>query len=188
MKKTDNYELNELILRVKNRDDNAFSELVSRYSPMMNKVISGFSGSLVSHSEAFSEACVALHRAALSYDVTNVGVTFGLYARICVYRRLVDLFSKTLKDDLTVDYDVDKIAVFNNPETRLVNIERMREYYSKARSILSAYEYEIFVLYVEGCDTKAMAQKLSKTVKSVENAKMRMFRRLREESALFSND
>ena len=82
-----------LILRAREEDD-AFSELLSRYTPMINKVISGFSGALVNYDEAFAEACIAFHRAVLSYDLSrSEGITFGLYSRICVYRRLCDFIA-----------------------------------------------------------------------------------------------
>ena len=40
-----NIETEKLILLVCERDDEAFSELLERYSPMINKVISSFSAS-----------------------------------------------------------------------------------------------------------------------------------------------
>ena len=187
MEKQDEKELYNLIDRVRSRDDSAFAMLLSKYSPMLNGVIAGFSSSLVSYSEAFSEATVALFRAAASYEIGNGSVTFGLYAKICVYRRLCDLYNKVKHDSNIVDLDVDKIPVNSNAEQRLVGIERMREYLAKAQKLLSEYEYEVFLLYIEGYDNQSIAKRLSKDVKSVENAKTRMLRNLRGESELFSD-
>ena len=53
-------DVEKLIIKVRERDDFAFAELVKRYTPMVNKLISGFSSDLVTYDEAFSEACVAL--------------------------------------------------------------------------------------------------------------------------------
>lgn len=180
-------ELNTLILQVKKRNDNAFATLLSRYTPMLNKVISGFSSPRVSYSEAFSEASATLFRSAISYDIENGAVTFGLYAKICVYRKLCDLYEKAGREDNTVDFDIDKIAVSSNLEARLVGMERMQEYLNLAKKILSPYEYEVFLLYIEGESTEVIADKLSRDTKSVENAKNRMFRALREEAQLFSD-
>ncbi len=184
---TEDKELDNLIEKVKLGDDDAFAFLLSKYTPMLNRVISGFSNAKISYGEAFSEASVALYRSAMSYDTENGSVTFGLYSKICVYRRLCDFYAKATKDDVLVDLDLENIVVNNNIENRLVGNERMSEYLKTAEKILSQYEYEVFLLYVDGCDTKTIADKLGKDVKSVENAKSRMFRTLREESKLFSD-
>ena len=185
MEKQEQKKVNELISRVKLRDDTAFSSILTEYTPLLNKLISGFSSPLVSYDEAFSEASVALYRAAMSYDENNEGVTFGLYAKICVYRRLCDLYEKLSKIDNTVEFDVNKIAVYGNVETRIVAIERMREYLKRAKEILSDYEYRVLLLYIEGHDTKTISEKLSKDIKSIENAKVRMLRTLREDAKTF---
>ena len=181
----DQVELSALIYKVRERDDAAFAELVHRYTPMMNKVISGFTGLRVRTDEAFSEACITLHRAAMSYDLSRTEVTFGLYARICIYRRLCDLVGKESRDDRIVDLDVDALAVQSGIESVLVGRERMQESLAIARTVLSEYEYEVFLLYLQGYTTAAISKELSKTPKSVDNAKARMIKRLREVSTVF---
>jgi len=182
-------ELIELITLVKEHDDNAFSELVTRYTPMMNKVIGGFTGSHLRYDEAFSEACVALHRAAMSYDNSRSGdITFGLYSRICVYRRICDIIEKSSKQAPIVDMDVELISSESNIEQRLVGRERMAEYVRKACSVLSDYEYSVFLLYIEGYTTAEISKQLEKDAKSVENAKSRMLKRLREVGAAFHDN
>lgn len=178
----------DLIVSARERDDAAFSELISRYTPMINKVIGGFSDSAFRYDEAFSEACVAFHRAVLSYDLSRSSdVTFGLYARICIYRRLCDFSVKNAKEATVVDLDVDLIGAGGNIEQRLVGRERMAEYLSKARGVLSEYEYQVFILYIDGYSTEEIAKNLSKDVKSVENAKSRMLKRLRRVCDIFSD-
>ena len=181
-------DLISIINLVHSGDDGAFSELVSLYSPMMNKVISSFVNSHIHYGEAFSEACVALHRAAISYDVTRSdGVTFGLYARICVYRRLCDLAEKYTRQMSVVDMDLDLISTDGGIEQRIVGRERMSSYLETARSVLSEYEYSVFTLYIDGYSTAEISSKLKRDTKSVENAKSRMIKRLREECVLFSD-
>lgn len=177
-----------LIHAARERDDEAFSELVRRYTPMINKVISGFLNSELRYDEAFSEACYALHRALLSYDDgMSDNVTFGLYSRICIYRRLCDFTSTAKKKIPVVDYDVELVCAGVNVEQRIVGRERMEEYLAKARKVLSEYEYRVFLMYIEGDTTQEIAKKLEKSNKSVENAKSRMLKHLREESGLFTD-
>jgi RNA polymerase sporulation-specific sigma factor len=182
-------ETNRLILLVRNRDDDAFSELLERYSPMINKVIGSFLDSGVSYDEAYSEGCVALHRAALAYDTSrSTDITFGLFARICVYRRICDTVSGNKKTVQLSDVDVNSIAVGSGLEERLVNKERMEKYFIRAKEILSEYEYEVFMLYMDGASSAEMAEKLSRSIKSIENAKSRMLKTLRQEGRVFFGD
>lgn len=180
-------ELRDLISKVQIGDDLAFSELVHRYMPMLNKAVYGFVCQTVSYDEAFSEACIALHKAALSYDLSKNDVTFGLYARICLYRRLYDMSSKVEREVKTVGVDINSLYTEYTAESRLLEKERMHKYLERIRTILSEYEYRVFLLYLDGKKTSQIAKELSRDVKSVENAKSRMFRHLREESELFSD-
>ena len=180
-------DVEKLIIKVRERDDFAFAELVKRYTPMVNKLISGFSSDLVTYDEAFSEACVALHKASLTYKLESVGVTFGLYARICVKRRLSDLFSTTDSLNIADDFDVENISVGSNVESMLLLKERVQSFIASAREILSDYEYRVFMLYIQGYDTDAMCEALSRDKKSVENAKARMLKALRRESQRFAD-
>ncbi len=181
-------ELSALIHMTRERDDGAFSELARRYTPMINRVIFGFLNSTLRYDEAFSEACFAFHRAVLSYDEgMSDSVTFGLYSRICIYRRLCDFTSVAKNKIPVVDYDVELVSAGGSIEQRIVGHERMSEYLAKAREVLSDYEYRVFLLYIEGDTTQQIADKLGKSNKSVENAKSRMFRHLRDESSSFAD-
>ncbi len=183
----DKLDVENLILKVRLRDDFAFAELVRRYTPMLNKLIAGFSSDTVSYDEAFSEACVALHKASLTYKLEIVGVTFGLYARICVKRRLSDLYSAAESLDIAEDFDVENLSVGSNVESMLLLKERVQSFISCAREILSDYEYRVFMLYIQGYDTDSMCEALSRDKKSVENAKARMLKALRSESQRFAD-
>ena len=77
---------------------------------MIRGVISGFSSGQDSFDELFAEGCVALHSAAMNFDIRQTQVTFGLYARICVYNRMVDFIRFEKKSEEVVDYDVDTVA------------------------------------------------------------------------------
>ena len=184
----ENIEISQLLKMVRERDDAAFSLLVRRYTPMMNNIIRTFSIDGVSFDELFSEACVVLHRAALSYDLSREEhITFGLYARICVYRRICDVARENACAAPILDVDVDLLPSGSNVEERLLSREKMAQYLATARRLLSEYEHRVFLLYIEGYSTSDIAEKLSRDVKSVENAKTRMFRHLREMSNHFSD-
>ena len=132
---------------------------------------------------------IALHKAALSFDSAREGITFGLYARICITRRLTDTLEKLARQSsMTCDgFDVELFSDGKSIESGIVTRERMEEYCRIAKSILSDLEYQVFLLYVAGDTTAKIAEKLNKTPKSVDNAKARMFKSLRRYSDKFSD-
>ena len=177
MNQYENADINDLIIACREYNDIAFDELVVRYTPMMRKVISSFSSSL-EFGELFSEACVALHTAMLQYDLDQGVVTFGLFARVCVHHRIVDLL-RAESSRTVVDCDVDGVSDSESIERGIVERETFEYLMSSARSLLSDYEYRVLVLHVQGYKTSVIAKMLDRTSKSVDNAKYRIFSRLR---------
>ena len=178
-------EISSLLLLIRAGNNLAFSELVARYTPMLNKVISGFDIPVSRFDEALSEAHVALYSAASSYELSNGKVTFGLYARVCVYNKICDFVGKELRFDNRITELDDDIVVPSMVESSLVNREELMRYLLIARGILSDYEYDVFRLYLKGYSTREIAATLSKTAKSVDNAKHRMMKCLRQHSQEF---
>ena len=176
-----NVETVDLIIKSREKDDAAFSELIERYTPMLKNLISGFldNGSF-GYDELFSEACVAFHSAVERFDVEQGSVSFGLYCKICVHNRLVDLIRSAKSSVNIVDLDVEKVSGVADPESVVVRRERFEFLLKEAAGLLSEYEYEVLLLHIQGYKTSMIASMLSKTAKSVDNAKARLFKRLRE--------
>ncbi len=170
-------EVFQLISEVRRGNDAAFSDLVSRYTPLMNKEVSEFSTLGISFDEMFSEACIALHSAAMKYDILQTTVTFGLFAKICVHRRLIDL-SKSLASKESV-IDVEKVSVTYPIDSRLAEAERFNSLMSVSKTLLSDFEYEVLLLHIQGYKTARIAEILSCESKSIDNAKNRIFKKLR---------
>ncbi len=178
MENKDTNELIELILRCKTNDDDAFSVLVGLYTPMINSTVSSLS---LSVSEYFSEACIALYKAVMSYDLSQNEVTFGLYASICVKHRLLDVIRKMDRQgNIDSDFDVDSIAVSGGIVSRLLRMEESESVRAQARELLSDYEYSVFGLWLGGNAASFIAKELATDVKSVENAKARIIKKLRQ--------
>lgn len=180
MNNYDNFTVDELIKASRAHDDFAFAELAKRYAPMMNKVISGFGETSLSEEDMFAEATVGLHTALLRYDLEQGDVTFGLFARICIQHRLIDLLRREEIRPELVDFNVEEVTSEDEPLEGIVTRERITELLSGAQRVLSEYEYKVLLLHIQGYKTSAIADKLSKTPKSVDNAKSRIFRRLRD--------
>ncbi len=175
-----NTDIRELILLCRRHDDAAFDELVCRYLPMMRKLVLGIGPSSLEYDELFSEACVAIHIAAQRYDIEQDEVTFGLFARICVRNRLLDLV-RADADRPVGELDVELMGEEDSLEERLVDREIFDKLLGSAKDVLSDYEYQVLLLHIQGYKTSAIASMLSRSAKSVDNAKSRLFRRLRAE-------
>ena len=171
-------EINDLIIAVRGGSDSAFSSLAEKYSPMIGSLVGRFSGNPgFTEGEIRSDALAALLRAAFSYDVTQVNVSFGLYARICIYNALVDLTKKCRVD--MGEVDVERVAVSSGIQFRLEKEESILALKTLAREVLSEYEHQVFSLTLAGYKPADIAKELKKSVKSVDNAKARMLKALR---------
>ena len=106
----ENTDICDLILLCREHNDEAFDEIVRRYTPMMRKVILSFDQTSYEFSELLSEACVALHTAAQRYDTKQDEVTFGLFARICIRNRIVDLIRASSVDRGVSECDVEQLG------------------------------------------------------------------------------
>lgn len=177
----ENADIRDLILLCRERDDDAFDELVRRYTPMMRKVVTGFGPSSYDFDELFAEGCVALHIAAQRYDTRQDEVTFGLYARICVRNRILDMLRRAEAEHSLTELDVEQMSDEQSVEERLVDREIFDRLLVSAKGLLSDYEYRVLLLHIQGYKTARIAAVLGRSAKSVDNAKSRLFRRLREE-------
>ena len=187
-----NAEIRDLITRIRvgNMSDEAFSELLRRYDPLLKKRIVTYFGSEASdEGEPMQEASIALHSAAMTYDSDKCdGVTFGLYASVCVSNRLKSLLRSKLKNiDSADDFSrIEKMSSGIDVEHSIVARDVCDRVMKEARSLLSEFEYEVFRLGFERYTTKDIAEALGKSAKSVDNAKFRISKRLRESKVIKS--
>lgn len=184
-------DIRELLLRLRTGDVSDFSRLVEQYSPMMRRCVRNFFSAPSDREEAYSEACVTLYAAALSYDLSQEEVTFGLYARICVLRRMAALFAKQRRvlSEIAPEVDVERVSIPSGIENSLVRDETVAHLLAKVKAFASEYEFEVFVsICVNGRSAAETAKQLGKSAKSVENAKDRLLRRIRENRQSFLSD
>ena len=175
-------DIKELIKACRMHDDASFDEIVRRYTPLIRKLSSSCDGLSMTDDELFSEGCVALHNAVLGYDLEQSEVTFGLYARVCVYHHFVDLNRRVKSLRSLCDYDLAELEGEESPEVRLAQREQLDSVIAYAKTELSDYEYSVLLLHIQGYKTAAIAKRLGRSAKSVDNAKARLFRRLRNEA------
>lgn len=178
MDKLNRDELTALLARVRMHDDCAFELLVAHYTPLIISCIRRLS---LPVSEYEAEARIGLYNAALSYNVEQEGVTFGLYAKICITRLLYDSVRTRDAWDIPLsDEDVDCIAVSSGIVERILREEEREGFLSEARGLLSQLEYKVLVLWMKGYKTREISSILDTSAKSVNNAKSRITKKLRD--------
>jgi RNA polymerase sporulation-specific sigma factor len=177
-------ELSVILDAIKNNRDTdaAFRELVVRYEPMMRKRVTSIIKDSCDEAEAMQEAHISLHKAALTYDPEKCGgVTFGLYAGVCVSNRLKTMLRIHKRKSAKLDKfaQIEEECSHLDIESFLATRDLSERVMAIAEGLLSELEYSVFRLEFEGYTTRDIANKLSRSSKSVDNAKARIAKRLR---------
>ncbi len=172
-----------LLFRIKNGEQSAFEELASLYAPLIESMSTQFARSFAAKADSVAvgeqdlaqEARFALYRAAKTYDAEKKGVTFGLYAKICVRNALVSLLRR-----------VSALARVSHRETgvegmggrdalsELLTAAETGALRERIREALSPYENSIFEQYISGMSVKQIALNGKRPEKSVSNALYRI--------------
>lgn len=187
-------EINEivksLIQKVRDNNQDAFSELLSVYSPLISSYTNKFKSMpnvTPQDIEDFKqELIMVLYNSSLSYDLNQNEVSFGLYSKICMnnaYVTQIRAFNKR-KDNavVLVEYnsDLDELVEDgNSPEHELMEREKLKEINRKIEEALSPFENKVWKMYFAGYSSKEIAKCFDKTDKSIDNAIFRIRRKLK---------
>ena len=176
----------ELLLKVKNGDESAFSFLAEKYAGITEKSIRRFAPSfgitdggadaVIGLDDLRQCAYMALYRAASTYRADEEGkaVSFGLYAKICLISELRHYESEKRRA-LRMQNNAERSRRGgHDPLTELVSSENASDLLSQIESVLSAFEKEVFDAYISGKSVCEIAEGLGKSEKSISNALYRM--------------
>ncbi|MBQ8350841.1 MAG: sigma-70 family RNA polymerase sigma factor [Clostridia bacterium] len=178
-------ELACLLDDIKNGSDAAFARLLERYDGLVRHRVAVFGHHAQDADDAYQEACLALHRAALRYRMQN-DVTFGLYAKVCIDNALKTKYKRDAhaagaaagqRVDLVPFEEGRFFAYFSDP---VIEEEKVEELLSLIRSELSAYERQVFDLYIQKLSSAEIADRLGRDEKSIKNAIGRLLGKLRK--------
>jgi RNA polymerase sporulation-specific sigma factor len=181
-------DVNTLILRVREGDQQAFSELLERYRPLIDSLIFRFGQSDLAKSFADDlrqEAIVVFYNAILTYSENQSDVEFGLYARICISNALVSQIRSINKRSVeqyvdSIPEELNNTNLSSSPMDDIVKQEDLRSLYRVIKNSLSDFEYVIWHNYISGKTAKEIALIMGKNEKSITNAIYRIRRKLRD--------
>ena len=179
-----------LITALQNDDESAYPPLLDQYMPLLKKLAASYAKNTAQHGfsaeDLLQEASLALYKAAISYDTGQKDVTFGLYAKICVNRRLLSLKRKvnSKKEPKITAVPRKKVLFFTDDFSGSDRGKILKE----AEKQLSAYEKTVLRMRLSGMKYEEIAQDLGKSVKSVDNALARAMKKLRALADVSGND
>lgn len=172
----------ELLAMVRDEDSNAFALLSERYTPLVKSLISKYSSEFMTREDVEDleqEAQVMLFKAAKTYDAES-GLTFGLYARICINNGLVSLLRKEKGKIERINADLGELELTSPDTTGCVcDEESAGALMNKIKGVLSEKEYAVFGYMILDYRNSQIAKMLGVSVKSVENTVFRIKKKLR---------
>lgn len=178
--------LNTLICRARQNDDEAFEELLKRYTPLIENMTSQFTARCEQsedREDLRQEAILGFYKALTRYNTDQTEVQFGLYAKECIRNRLTSYLRRIKKYEQIRPLEDEGSEMIEDaeqdPVNRIVEQENYLELYNRVCSMLSDYENRVWWMYLSGRTAAEIASKLGKDEKSVQNAIYRIRRKLR---------
>lgn len=180
MEKIGTEELAQLIQRAAKGDDEAFARICRIYEGLVKKSVISFSSRIDMPSEDIEqEALLALSRASKRYDPELTGVTFGLYAKICIKNALISLERKSLTrrrksekasrlSEASRDVTGDSVS-WLSAAVRRERIQRL----------LTPFENQVLQMFIDGLSYEEIAEDLGISKKKVDNTLYRLRKKLK---------
>jgi len=176
------------IIAVKNGDKAAFEELLTDFEPLIRsetaRLLAGAPDFLSETEELRQEGRLALYDAAMSYK-DNDGVTFGLYAKICVKNRLISYLRKLSSKKRRADRaarraQLDGARSADSADELFLAYERSGEVKRIVEAEATELEKTVFSLYMQRKSYADIAREIGKSAKSVDNAICRVKAKIRK--------
>ena len=180
--------IKDLVFLAQSGDQEAFSELLAVYDPLITSTVSKFKieGMLDTDAEDLrQEAILAFYSALLSYDSNISEVEFGLYAKVCICNRLVSQVRAIKKHiaSSTLTYSAEDLLKYvsddEDPAKNIVEREAEQSLMKLISDNLSEMENRVFEMYVSGMSASEMAKRLDVSEKSVSNTVYRIRKKLK---------
>lgn len=168
----------DLLVRVRSQSQQAFAELALAYAPLIESECAKRVGKIEAD-ELRQVALIGLYSAACSFDITKEGITFGLYAKICIGRRL-DGELRKLYTRVEEPIGDDEISPVASPEEELIARESYNKLLEQIDRTLTEGERSAFMLYLSRKSYAEIANILGRTEKSVDGAIRRAKAKLRK--------
>lgn len=184
VEKHKNLSENELIELVQQNDEQAFNIIFSRYLPLIKSIVSKHSNNASDFEDLLQDATISFYFATIFYDFSSS--SFKTYCSVCIERGIVSSFKKTLAKKRIPLYmlvnmeDHEIISKDENPEQLVIKREEDTNFFNGVREKLSKLETAVLDTYIHTGSYEETAKQLSISHKSVDNALMRVRRKIKQ--------
>ena len=170
--------------RINRKDETAFALLLDQYMPMIRQETARFRHYAIEEDDLAQEATLGLLSAAKSFREDG-GASFATFARVCVRRRLINIFRTIPQAEIPHESPLDagereELEFPPSPDQWIQEKEEEVELLQKLRHILSVTEYRVLILHMASYSYNEIAQMLQMSVKSVDNAVQRIRQKLKK--------
>jgi len=184
MLESEKKEVRAKILSVRDGDESAFEELLTKYRPLLESVVSKFSNDPAAvRDDLRQEATVVFYQAIMTFDTEQSDVEFGLYAKICMTNALVSqlrsLNRRRVESLVETKHELLFVHETEDPSSSILEQERLNALYSVIRNTLSDFEYRVWQYYMSGQTAAEIGKHMGKDEKSISNAVYRIRKKLR---------
>ena len=183
----------ELIVRYRDGDTDAMDFIFERYKYLVRKKAKAMFLAGGDNDDLIQEGMIGLYKAIRDYN-TDREASFATFASMCINRQMITAVAasnrkKNMPLNTYVSYDIPAggdedsdmrlVDILQsqtelNPEKLLIDKEHNWDLKSRLKEVLSTFEQQVLTYYLEGMDYTAIAKKMQKPPKSVDNALQRI--------------
>ncbi len=172
---------NEIVEQINSGNLELLRVIIDRYLPIVYYYVNKYCPAEY-REDAVQEATFALYSAVQNYNQNKS--SFSTFATLCIKRSVIGVLksqqqSKNIPADLLSSIDGLDIADCNSPEKIFFEREDLKALTDNIKLELSPLEYKVLQLYLGGYRYSVIADRLSITEKSVNNALSRIRKKLK---------
>ncbi|MBR3835475.1 MAG: sigma-70 family RNA polymerase sigma factor [Clostridia bacterium] len=176
----------DLLDAARNGDNDAMNKLVETFAPTVESIAAAYIGrSPLTHSDLIQEGMIGLLSSVYSYSSSG-GAEFHTYSVKCISNRIMTAVRNQLRNKHTPLNSyvlIDSIDLTDgqaNPQTVVEMQERMNVLHHKIKTELTDLERDVLQLHISGHNYNSIAEILSVSAKTVDNALQRARKKLKE--------
>lgn len=167
----------QLVSACRSGDNKAWEQLYSRYKPLVRAVANRYYLYGYESEDLIQEGMSGLCSAVIGFKEGS----FSAYAQRCVRNRIIDTVKRSLNH---FSYETLSDFYFEEEhiEQDIIDREDKAEFFERLKKELSALEYSVIELYLEGFTSTEICQRLNLTSKSVDNALTRAKHKIKKQT------
>ena len=151
------------------------------YSRLVSRLVRPFYLRGGDQDDLYQEGMIGLLKAIRAYDPAK-NDRFEAFAALCIRRQLYDAIRRSADFSRREEDALQRLCVtvgeMPDPETQCLANETEKEIKAALQGLLSAFEASVLDLYLEGFTVREIASQLQREAKSVDNAVLRVRKKL----------